>query len=137
MSSACLKLPFPPSANKYWRSRIVVPRSGKAFVNTYVSEDAKRYRRNVAAAVVEWLGRVPTPTVEPVKLDVLVYQPDRRKRDADNLLKCLLDSLTHAAVWLDDSQARDIHIRLGPVEPPGWLEVTVERIHDPQGKLFA
>ena len=38
----------------------------------------------------------------------------RRRRDLDNILKSLLDSLTHAGVWEDDSQITDLRIRKGP-----------------------
>jgi Holliday junction resolvase RusA-like endonuclease len=41
---------------------------------------------------------------------VEVYVPDRRKRDLDNLHKGILDSLTHAGVWGDDSQIDDLRI---------------------------
>ncbi len=35
---------------------------------------------------------------------ILVYPPDRRARDLDNLGKALLDALTKAGVYGDDSQ---------------------------------
>ena len=36
------------------------------------------------------------------------------RRDLDNLLKGLLDALTHAGLWLDDSQVADLRIRRAP-----------------------
>ena len=33
-----------------------------------------------------------------------VYPPDKRKRDLDNIIKCLLDSLQHAEIYVDDNQ---------------------------------
>ncbi|NBW23084.1 MAG: RusA family crossover junction endodeoxyribonuclease, partial [Caulobacteraceae bacterium] len=38
------------------------------------------------------------------------FPPDKRKRDLDNVLKSLLDALTHANVWDDDSQIDDLRI---------------------------
>lgn len=38
-----------------------------------------------------------------IAVRIVVYFPDRKRRDIDNLLKCLLDSLT-GIVWVDDSQ---------------------------------
>lgn len=50
----------------------------------------------------------------PVSVDIVAYMPDRRRRDLDNILKSLLDSLTHAGVWDDDDQVHDLRIRRGP-----------------------
>jgi crossover junction endodeoxyribonuclease RusA len=44
-----------------------------------------------------------------------VFPPDKRKRDIDNLLKSLLDSLTHAKVWKDDNQISDLRIYRNPI----------------------
>jgi len=35
---------------------------------------------------------------------VIVHPPDRRRRDVDNCLKSLLDSLQHGGAYQDDSQ---------------------------------
>jgi len=37
-------------------------------------------------------------------MSIECYPPDRRKRDLDNLGKCIADSLQHARVYADDSQ---------------------------------
>jgi len=48
---------------------------------------------------------------------IVVAPPDRRRRDLDNVLKSLLDSLEHAGVYTDDSQIRKLSIeRSEPVE---------------------
>lgn len=39
-----------------------------------------------------------------------MFVPDKRKRDIDNLLKVLLDSLKSACVFKDDSQVKEIYI---------------------------
>ena len=41
-----------------------------------------------------------------------VYPPDRRKRDLDNVLKAIFDALTHAGVYVDDSQIRYIRAEM-------------------------
>jgi len=41
-------LPYPVSANAYWRSRIVQPKGGAPFVSTYISTEAKQYKEAVA-----------------------------------------------------------------------------------------
>ncbi|NBW20709.1 MAG: RusA family crossover junction endodeoxyribonuclease [Caulobacteraceae bacterium] len=45
-----------------------------------------------------------------VRVVIEAFPPDRRKRDLDNILKSLLDALTHAGVWEDDSQIEDLRI---------------------------
>ena len=46
-----------------------------------------------------------------VKLHCLFFPPDNRKRDLGNLDKCLLDALTKAGVWTDDSLVDDQRFR--------------------------
>ena len=91
-------LPFPPSVNHYWRhvgNRTLISRTGRA------------YRQQVLHDVQQLGLRVITG---PIKLEVIVTRPDRRRRDVDNLLKSLLDALDHAEVYEDDSQIQDLRI---------------------------
>lgn len=39
-----------------------------------------------------------------IRMEVVAYPPDKRRRDLDNLGKSLLDSLQHAGLYQDDSQ---------------------------------
>lgn len=48
-----------------------------------------------------------------LKVDIIAYPPDKRRRDLDNLLKAPQDSLQHAGVFHDDSQIADLRIRRG------------------------
>ena len=90
MKTVELFLPYPPSVNHYWRH---------TRGNTFISEEGRRYRDHVTAlcivAKAPWVkGRV--------SVEVDVYPPDRRRRDLDNILKSLLDSIVHAQVITDD-----------------------------------
>jgi crossover junction endodeoxyribonuclease RusA len=40
--------------------------------------------------------------------------PDNRKRDIDNCFKALLDSLEGAAVFINDSQVKELHAVMLP-----------------------
>lgn len=130
------RIPFPPSVNHYWGNRVVIPNRGKPFVHTYIGQRGKDYRLDVQAIVLERWG-VLRPTKARLRVTIVATMPDRRKRDLSNLLKASEDSLTHARVWTDDEQIDALIIKRGPVQAPGWLDVTVERIEsEQQAELF-
>ena len=108
-------LPYPPSANTYWRSV-----KGRVLI----SKEGREYRKKVAFAV-GGKGMLLSGRLN-VKIDV--YVPDKRRRDLDNLNKALLDSMTHAGVWIDDSQIDDLQIIRRMVEPGGRVLVSVREI---------
>lgn len=95
-----IALPWPPSTNTYWRHPSRGPLAGRHLI----SEQGRAYRAAVIgiAPRLQLAGRLA--------VHITVTPPDRRRRDIDNLLKGLLDSLTHAGVWLDDEQIDDLRI---------------------------
>jgi crossover junction endodeoxyribonuclease RusA len=117
-----IKLPFPPSTNQYYRSI----RMGRG-VRTLVSKRGREYRD---AVVGECCVSHLTNTLLGGRLSVTVtlYPPDRRKRDLDNFNKGLLDALTHAGIWGDDSQIDDLRIVRGPVVKGGHVLVEVREL---------
>lgn len=86
-----LTVPYPPSANRYWRTF-----RGR----TVVSAEAREYKRQV------WLTALTQtkekPTAAPVELILRVYRP-RRAGDLSNRIKVLEDALIGIA-FEDDSQ---------------------------------
>ena len=60
-----------------------------------------------------------------VSLFIRAYPPDKRKRDIDNILKPLLDVLTTAGIYKDDSQVTDLRIQKFNPSKPGRVEVMV------------
>lgn len=114
-----LSLPLPPSANHYYR------RVGRV---TLISRAGREYR----AKVKEVLLTMGAPSVTgPLTVLVKVFPPDRRRRDLDNLLKCLLDSLQHGGLYRDDSLIDRIDIRRGPPMSGGAVHVTVQELAGP------
>jgi len=61
----------------------------------------------------------------PLDVHITAYPPDRRKRDLDNIPKSILDALTHANVWGDDSQVDDLRITRGHVVKQGAVAITI------------
>lgn len=125
-----LILPYPPSANRYWRIF-----RGRAVP----SAEAALYKRLVwAVARSSGMG---DPTTAPVALE-LILRPvnpkdaDRRERlqgpgwhhglrclDLDNALKAALDALQGIA-YANDKQVMSIRIERGVPVPNGALEVS-------------
>lgn len=89
-----IKLPYPPSANKYYRN---------VGNKTLISSAGRDYRKRVNAVVTECMLRTGQRTYKG-RLSVYLgmVAPDRRRRDIDNIQKPLLDALQHARVFEDD-----------------------------------
>lgn len=93
-------LPFPPSVNNYY----AVVRGRKI-----LSKRGREYKRGAAQHLLVWgLQRIEGP----VWVELLYVPPDRRRRDLDNLLKPVLDSLTEAGIYGDDSQVKIINAEM-------------------------
>lgn len=109
-----LELPWPPSVNHYYRhvgNRVLISKPGRTYRQTVVAMLRPRFR---------------APLMGRLGVSIRAFPPDRRRRDLDNLQKCLLDSLQHARVYGDDSQIDSLSIvRCDPV-PKGLLRVAIE-----------
>lgn len=117
-----LFLPWPPSVNAYWRH----PTKGKLAGRHLISADGRDYRAKVHGSTVEQLRhRQAMPMKGRLSVEILAYPPDRRSRDLDNLPKAILDSLTHAGLWVDDAQIDRLLIERCTVVKEGGIEVRV------------
>ena len=94
-----LTLPWPPSVNRYWRTF-----QGRMII----SAEGRSYRKAVADQVL--IQRGAKHYEGKLRVVIEAWRPDNRKRDLDNLLKAVLDSLTHAGVWADDGLIVDLRI---------------------------
>jgi crossover junction endodeoxyribonuclease RusA len=110
----CLTLPYPPTVNHYWCV-------GNGHI--YVSAQGKAYVRQVKR-ILEGAPKVKGK----LQVTVLVSPPDRRERDIDNILKCLLDSITRSGVWKSDSHIVVLMMYMLEPESPGSVELIVEPI---------
>lgn len=92
-----LELPYPPSANRYWRhvgSKVLL------------SAEARAYRLKVQL-LAKSQKSILRPLAGPLSVFVDVHRP-RRAGDLDNSLKQLLDALRGVA-FEDDSQIVELH----------------------------
>lgn len=112
-----LTLPWPPSANTYWRrvgAKVLISAAGRA------------YRQAIAALI--W--RAGRPRLEGrLGLHVITHQSDLRERDLDNLPKAVQDSLQHAGVFERDSQIdHSTWTRGEVVDGEAYLALTLRRL---------
>jgi len=85
-----LILPYPPSANRYWRH---------AHGRTYKSAEAVAYQEAVGWQCTA-LGLAPERG--DICISLTLYRPQRRG-DLDNRIKILLDAL-NGFIYVDDAQ---------------------------------
>ena len=120
MAQVEFDLPWPPSVNNYYRHvgpRVLISRAGRKY-------------RTMAVSRLGGLKKLSGA----VSLSLECYPPDRRRRDLDNLLKCLQDSITAAGVLEDDSQIRRLQMEmLEPIEG-GLVHVRLETLPERRGQ---
>lgn len=102
-SEARISLPWPPSVNHYWR------RSKNGMM--HISAEGVAFRECAKWNAIQ--QNAPKQLTGDLIVDIEAFMPDRRRRDLDNILKALLDALTHAGVWMDDCQIVDLRIHKG------------------------
>lgn len=114
-------LPLPCPVNRLWRSG-----GGRV----YLSAEANKKTKDIVAAIHDRIGGPP----KPMQGDVAVYmqwwrRDEGRRADCDAYIKGLLDALTKAGVWVDDSQVVMVQCELMPDRRfPGLISVTVEEV---------
>lgn len=112
MNKLLIELPWPPSVNHYYR---------RVGYRTLISREGRKYRNEVCAIL---RNLHLSPFVGELAMTVDAYPPDKRRRDADNLLKSLLDSMQHAGAYHDDSQIKKLTIEIRkPNRPNGTVIV--------------
>ena len=98
-----LDLPYPCSVNHYYQRN--------RFGGISIGKKGKLYKANVGMILA-----ATKPMGGRLGVLIAMYPPDKRKRDLDNVLKCLLDSLNGLA-WHDDNQIDFLQIRrFDPIE---------------------
>lgn len=111
-----IELPWPPSANTYWRRR------GHCY---FISNKGQDYRELVTKMCYLYAGMFNIDS--RIKLTIEAYPPDKRKRDLDNLFKAVLDSLQAAEIFPDDCQIDELSIKRMPAFD-GKIMVYMEKI---------
>ena len=112
-------LPYPPSLNTYWRRR------GSQY---YISD--KGHKNLTAVQQITPQLTLHISTKPRLRIKVIADVPDSRRRDLDNILKGLLDSLIHAGFAEDDEQFDDIRVIRGVKVPGGRLGIKITELEN-------
>jgi crossover junction endodeoxyribonuclease RusA len=116
-----ITLPYPPTVNTYWRNvngRTILSAKGRAY-------------RNSTCMIVDAMDGQSIPVSGRLAVDAVAYMPDARTRDLDNIWKPMLDYLTYAGVWRDDSDIDDLRIRRGGIDKANpRVELTISMIEE-------
>lgn len=118
------ELPLPPSVNNYWGKRVAG--KGRKFVQVYLTSAAKEFRARVVRKI-KIKGR-REPFTGRLAAEVMIHPKNRRVTDIDNYQKGLWDALTHAEVYLDDSQMDKLIAERGEVIKEGLVKVKLYEI---------
>ena len=111
-----LTLPFPPSLGGYyrmWKGRWLISKKGREYRKTVELICAKKHISKITSKI---------------SVRILAFVPDRRRRDCDNLLKGILDSMEHGGVYEDDSQVRELSIKMMPPSKDPRVEIRIEEL---------
>jgi len=110
-------IPYPPSVNHlYGRTR---------FGSSYIKPEGKQFYALTAMLISKHAGAFPS---QRLSVAIKMLPPDKRKRDLDNVLKAILDSVTKAGVWNDDSQIDRLLIERANVIKNGSVTMTIEAL---------
>lgn len=109
-----LTLPYPVgiSVNHCWK---------RGRWGTYLDPRVKAYRNQVIS-ICEHAFKFGKMRLS---VHMQCYFPDKRRRDLDNILKVVLDSLARAGLFDDDSQIIDLRICYAGMVSGGRLDVKV------------
>lgn len=98
--------PLPPSVNEYLGKRVSYnPITKKPYVQVYETAKAKAFKahmKKVLQRAVKDNDWKKTDEFTYVICEIIMYS-NQKKKDADNIFKCLLDSLTENEIVYDDS----------------------------------
>lgn len=116
-------LPWPPSINNYY---------GRNKKKVYLKPQVRKYFEDCRWLIYKQLwdfGEISKKVITG-KAKVLrdLYPPDKRKRDEDNIVKALNDTLMKSGLIKDDSQiVMATNIKHEP-KKPGYVKITLEEI---------
>ena len=113
-NAVTVTLPWPPSANRYWRNVDGIMR---------VSEQARKYKQEVRNILNT--ERIEEDRTSALAVTIHMYRPTKTG-DVDNYAKVALDSM-QGQLYKNDSQIIELHVYRHDDKLNPRLEITVAR----------
>ena len=121
-----LVLPFPPSANTYYRSI----RRGQS-CRVLISKRGREYKQEVVDLIASMAEQDTFPISSRVGMSVMLHAPNRRRYDLDNRAKALCDAIEDAGIFaIGDEQIDALTLRRGEIIKGGRAVVHLYELPD-------
>ena len=121
-----LVLPFPPSANTYYRSI----RMGQS-CRVLISKRGREYKQEVVDLIASMAEQDTFPISSRVGMSVMLPAPNRRRYDLDNRAKALCDAIEDAGIFaIGDEQIDALTLRRGEIIKGGRAVVHLYELPD-------
>ncbi len=106
-----MKIVFSVPGNPIPTARPRVVRGPGGFPLAYTPKESLQYQAKVAvfARVAARKAGAELPLLGPLRITAAFVRDSNRRCDIDNLEKSILDGLTKARIWQDDSQVVEVH----------------------------
>tara|TARA_R110000824_G_scaffold57467_1_gene156237 strand:+ start:1007 stop:1384 length:378 start_codon:yes stop_codon:yes gene_type:complete len=97
-----------------------------------LSKPGRLFREHVVTQIAD--DKQNLGLADNLSVSIELFEPDKRRRDIDNLIKPLLDALEAANVFVNDNQINKLSICRAGYESGGRMRVTVETIEEPEAE---
>lgn len=131
MADIDLILPYPPSVNHYWGTKVIKSKLHKntksrkrLIVIRFLTKRARQFRHDVELHVYEQIGKPPELRGR-LAIIVKQFHGPGKVQDIDNSLKGLFDALEHCKVYRNDSQIDELLVVRKRRSAIGRVEVTI------------
>lgn len=111
-------LPFPPTINHYYtvsKGRKILSSKGRKYKGECLKVMNEQNLQDLGIA-------------SHFSVVITLNPPCNRKRDIDNFIKPVLDSLTYSGFWSDDRLVDDLRIIRGVKSNPGHIHIIIKTL---------
>lgn len=80
------------------------------------------------AIILLKMQKINAINAEKLQIELLIYPPDHKRRDLDNVCKVILDTLQRAGIYEDDFKIWNLTIKRKEMRQYGEVEFTIMEI---------